>query len=78
MSQSWKKEVGFVFSLRANSVWEAQLRAREANELFSHRGNADCQNVFSPSMFQEKKETMMKCFLVLGREPILRERQYFA
>lgn len=41
---------GFVFSMRGSSVWEAQLRAREANELFSQGENAGCQNVF-PSLY---------------------------
>lgn len=30
-------EVGFVFSLRGSSAWEAQMRAREANEFFSQK-----------------------------------------
>lgn len=57
------------------SVWEARLRAREANELFSQNEIAGRQTVFPPFIFQ-KVWTMMKCFCGLGE--ILTEIQYFA
>lgn len=45
------KEVGSVFSMRESSVWETQLRAREANELLSQNETTGCQSDFPPFIF---------------------------
>lgn len=71
------REVGFVSRLRLNAVWEATLRAREANEPFSQRKNAGCQNMLPSSTFPNQFGLWWKVF-VASADQALTERQICA
>lgn len=56
------------------SVWEAQLRAREANELLSQNEIAGCQNVFPPFLYLGKSGLWWSASV--GQREILRDKRW--